>query len=349
MDIDLEDGSSLPLAKGRPRRQNRRLPKRFRNENPVALASLPPVMVETLPEVPNVPFLSALGVKLAQSTGLDSPRNKFGLFRKFFLETFPSHDPDAEIQPEVQHKETSSAPTTLFEPYPNKSAFLLGEWYWNGGIQKTKEGFQRLIDIISDKNFEPADIANTSWNSVNKSLGETTQSEDVWIDEPDAGWKETPITLSIPFHMNTLQPGLQNYTFPPFHHRSIVSVLKEKMSNYHDFQQFHLEPYELHWQHKNMADKKSIRVHGELYASEAFLAANKEIQSATGEPGCSLPRVLIGLMFGSDSTQLTSFGDASLWPCYMYFGNESKYRRCKPSCNLSNHIAYFQKVSIFGM
>ncbi|KJA21682.1 hypothetical protein HYPSUDRAFT_111821, partial [Hypholoma sublateritium FD-334 SS-4] len=49
-------------------------------------------------------------------------------------------------------------------------------------------------------------------------------------------------------------------------------------------------------------------------------------------------------MFGSDATHLTSFGSASLWPCYMYFGNESKYRRCKPTYNLCNHIAYFQKL-----
>ncbi|KJA18100.1 hypothetical protein HYPSUDRAFT_145489 [Hypholoma sublateritium FD-334 SS-4] len=49
-------------------------------------------------------------------------------------------------------------------------------------------------------------------------------------------------------------------------------------------------------------------------------------------------------MFGSDATHLTSFGSAALWPCYMYFGNESKYRRCKPTCNLCNHIAYFQKL-----
>ena len=71
---------------------------------------------------------------------------------------------------------------------------------------------------------------------------------------------------------------------------------------------------------------------------------HRELQMAAGEPGCSLPRVVIGLMFGSDSTLLAQFGTAALWPCYMYFGNESKYRRCKPTCNLCNHIGFFQKV-----
>ena len=93
-----------------------------------------------------------------------------------------------------------------------------------------------------------------------------------------------------------------------------------------------------------MPPEESIRVHGKLYTSPAFLEAHQEIQALAEEPGCSLPRILIGLMFGSDATQLTAFGGASLWPCYMYFGNESKYRRCKPTCNLCNHIAYFCKV-----
>ena len=203
-----------------------------------------------------------------------------------------------------------------------------------------------MVNIISGNDFNASGIKNIQWKSLNKCLGESTNSEDIWINEPDAGWKETSITLPIPFHKNTSNPGLHYYTFPPFCHRSIVAVLKEKMSNPQDFQQFHLEPYELQWHRKDMKNKEFTRVHGELYTSAAFIEVHKEIQLAVGEPGCSLPRVLIGLMFGSDSTQLTLFGDASLWPCYMYFGNESKYRRCKPTNNLCNHIAYFQKVSI---
>jgi hypothetical protein len=61
---------------------------------------------------------------------------------------------------------------------------------------------------------------------------------------------------------------------------------------------------------------------------------------------CDLPRVVAGLMFWSDVTHLTSFGDAKIWPLYMFFGNESKYFRCKPSSNLCHHVAYFQSVSV---
>ncbi|KJA15704.1 hypothetical protein HYPSUDRAFT_148732 [Hypholoma sublateritium FD-334 SS-4] len=116
------------------------------------------------------------------------------------------------------------------------------------------------------------------------------------------------------------------------------------MANTQNFPHFHLEPYELRWRRRNIPNPEYIKVHGELYTSPAFLEAHEEIQVLAAEPGCSLPRVLVGLMFGSDSTHLTSFGNASLWPCYMYFGNESKYCRCKPNCNLCNHMAYFQKM-----
>lgn len=333
--------NSTAPSEGRSRRENRRLPLRYRDEQPAPPPHLPPT-VQTVPLA--IPQIQT--PPLSRQT-LVSDRNNFGIFRQYRGTTFPSHDPDAETQLcDISNSETRIEQTSvsLFQPYPNQTAFLLGEWYWNSGVQKTQEGFRKLIDIICDKSFDPADVTNVPWHSINKGLADSLGSKDIWLDEEDSGWKETVITIPIPFHRNTANPGPQQYTFPPFRHRSIVSVLKEKMSNEYDFRHFHLEPYELRWHRKDMRDSQSTRVYGELYTTPAFLEANEEIQTASGEPGCSLPRILIGLMFGSDSTHLTAFGSASLWPCYMYFGNESKYRRCKPTCNLCNHIAYFQKV-----
>ena len=41
MDIDTTEDDSLSLAARRPRRENRRFPKRYQIEQPVAVASLP--------------------------------------------------------------------------------------------------------------------------------------------------------------------------------------------------------------------------------------------------------------------------------------------------------------------
>jgi hypothetical protein len=123
----------------------------------------------------------------------------------------------------------------------------------------------------------------------------------------------------------------------------LVSIIKEKISGLKDGHQFHFEPYEQHWQQSDEADP--VRTQGELYTSPAFLAAHQELQDSPEEPGCDLPRVVVALMFWSDATQLASFGGAKLWPLYTFFGNESKYRQCKPTCHVCEHVAYFQTVS----
>ena len=52
-------------------------------------------------------------------------------------------------------------------------------------------------------------------------------------------------------------------------------------------------------------------------------------------------------MLWSDSTHLTSFGNASLWPIYLYLGNQSKYTRGKPTSFARHHMAYIPKVFLF--
>jgi hypothetical protein len=49
-------------------------------------------------------------------------------------------------------------------------------------------------------------------------------------------------------------------------------------------------------------------------------------------------------MLWSDSTHLTSFGHALLWPLYLYLGGLSKYTRAKPSSFAAHHLAYIPKV-----
>jgi len=128
------------------------------------------------------------------------------------------------------------------------------------------------------------------------------------------------------------------------YHRSLVAVLWEKLANVRDSKLFHYEPYELCWTPPHL--DVEVAIYGDLYTSPAFHEAHMEVQNLPAEPGCDLPQVVAGLMFWSDAMQLTLFGNAKLWPTYMYFGNKSKYQRCKPSCHLSNHVAYFEMVCL---
>lgn len=201
------------------------------------------------------------------------------------------------------------------------------------------------MDIVGDLDFESSDVRHTNWNKINAALASNeleSADQNEWEDV-DAGWRKTPIKVSVPFHRRTADPGPREYVGADLYHRSLVDVIKEKVTDSHNAPRMHLDPYELLW--KPVSRNKEVRVHGELYTSTAFLKAHNELQDSPGEPGCDLPRIVIGLMFSSDATHLTSFGQSKLWPCYLYVGNESKYRRCKPSSNLCSHVAYFQTVS----
>jgi hypothetical protein len=352
------DDDSRSLAERRPRRRNRLLPKRYRDILPQPAPSLPPA---TDPPVPpasdsdsNHDLSSSNAAQSDDSRSLHSRvrkvfrtrRNIFGLVRQYFCERLPAADPEEF----VTLADLSSAPvgslatTAKFYPFPNENSFRLGQWYWNGGVHKSQQGFKDLVNIVSDPNFDPNDVRHTKWDKINTILGDNVDDNVAgeWIDE-DAGWKKTRIQISVPFHHRMEDPGPRNFVAAELYHRSLVEVIVERIKDPHTGVHFHMEPFKLLWQPTDQHEE--VRMHGEIYTSDAFHQAHNTLQESPGEPNCDLPRVVVALMFWSDSTHLTSFGNSHLWPLYLFIGNESKYRRCKPSCNLCSHIAYFQHVS----
>jgi hypothetical protein len=237
----------------------------------------------------------------------------------------------------------SSLPVDSYHPYPTQSSFLLGEWYWNDGTKKSQSSFNNLLKIVGHPDFRPEDVARVNWRHINAQLGGGSQGEDGWEDELDGDWIETQIRIKVPFHKRTLCPGQEEFEAGKLYHRKLVSVIREKISRPSSHPHLHHEPYELYWQLIEAGE--GVRVHGELYSSEAFIEAHRDLQDSPGEPGCHLPRIIAGLMFASDGTHLTAFSNAKLWPLYLAIGNESKYRRSKPSRQAFEHVAYFETVS----
>jgi hypothetical protein len=82
-------------------------------------------------------------------------------------------------------------------------------------------------------------------------------------------------------------------------------------------------------------------LYNEAYTSRSMLKEFSELPQ-TAEP--YLETIIAAYMFWSDSTHLANFGDASLWPLYTYFGNQSKYTRAKPTSKAGHHQAYFPSV-----
>lgn len=282
---------------------------------------------------------------------LTSRRNAFGLLRRYEVEDVQAiHDPEAQLSLEQLSNFVPPGISTKSEhqqyfPYPNRSSFRLGDWFWNDGTQKSLASFNSLINIITNPDFQTADIQNVQWDKINEELSRNDIGE--WLDE-DAGWKSTPISLSIPYQARRgeqCDPGAgpRNFVVGDFYYRSLTSIIREKIERLTEESLFQFEPYELYWE--RVRGSHPVRVQGELYTAPAFVEAHCELQILPREPGCCLPRVVVALMFASDGMQLTAFGSGKLWPAYAYFGNDTKYHRCKPTCHLCEHIAYFQTVS----
>ena len=106
---------------------------------------------------------------------------------------------------------------------------------------------------------------------------------------------------------------------------------------------FHLQPFKLYWIPDKDADNPE-HIYSELYNSDAFVNEYKFIRDKYEKEEKEV--VIVAMMFWSDSMHLANFGNASLWPIYLFLGNQSKYVRCKPSASAAHHIAYIPKVRL---
>ena len=283
---------------------------------------------------------------------LSTGKNSFGLFRLYDEDSIPSiNDPEdqsgADSLPTPVSQSVLPGSMNPFYPYPNESSWHIGDWYWNQGAQKTKQSFKGLVEIITSADFRTEDLHRVNWTAIDRQLGshdpsEATSDLGEWQTE-DSGWMRRDITISVPFSRRSLHPDPRNYTILNFHCRCLLSIICEVLSDPIRCKSFRFEPYSLRWKRTSGLD--NIGVYGELFSSDAFITAHRDLQDAYLDfTGCTLPRRIVALMFWSDATQLTAFGDAKLWPLYVYFGNESKYQRCTPTANRCSHAAYFQTV-----
>ena len=204
--------------------------------------------------------------------------NAFGLFHRYEIrQMFLAHDPDEY----VLLIDLSNIPThtnvaqPTFSPYPNRSSFLLGDWYWNGSVQKLQQSFNDLIKIITDSEFQIMDIQNVNWTQIDEELASDNAGE--WLDD-DAGWTRTPVSLSIPYQirrgiLSDVGACPQDYLVGDFHHRNLISIIQEKISGLTKRSQFHFKLYVLLWQKPSRATP--VQVQGELYSSLAWIKAQR--------------------------------------------------------------------------
>ena len=255
MEQDSEADLHLTMMEWQPwtRWTHCRLPKRFQDE----LLHPPPTLeAEHMNTGPSFASDTHQGTRPRSLLGwvFTSAKSVFGLFRRYQSANHSAYKSDDQLTLEDLFNITSSHNTPQetplnFYPYPNWSSYLLGDWFWNGGTTKSQASFNSLINIIGDTYFKQEDVHGINWDHINEELGAEEASE--WLGD-DAGWIPTPVSISVLFQprrgiLSPVDTCARNYAAGEFHHRKLVSIIKEKITGLKTTDQFHYEPYELHW------------------------------------------------------------------------------------------------------
>lgn len=334
---------------------------------PVHVRRIPHAICDMLPEgtgpmlehqptpehepTPEPPPSGITRVILRVREAITSKMNSFGLSRVYPRHpgSIPDENVDINDLSDIPSSDTTkskakdlAATVPDLGIYPNVSTLIFLHWFWNSGAVKSVGDRDRLVNDVfhSLEGFNPRDVNVSELHKLDAQLagqGSTPVMDD--------GWIETTVKISVPDGIGRSggEKDAPTFEVPHFYYRKLTSVLRSAFEA-PQAERFHFTPFKQFW--KPPGASESQRVYDEVYCTDAFLEADEEIQRLQPEPGCKLPRAVAGFMFSSDGLQLSNFGDASLWPGYAAFANQSKWERGKPSSQGIHTFAHFPKVSI---
>jgi len=212
----------------------------------------------------------------------------------------------------------------------------------NTGSRSKSEGeVNPLVNsVLNAPDFRTEDLRNFNAHQESGHLDKANRTSLL-----DDGFKVTSVTIEVPTGESGDSETSRQYSVPGLHYQKLLGVIKAAFLDPLSLH-FHLTPFSL--MHRSPVTGVEQRVYGELYHSDAFIKEYHRVQNCSrpppDDPGCKLEKVIAALVFWSDSTHLTNFGTATLWPIYLFFGNLSKYIRSRPSSGACNHVAYIPSV-----
>jgi hypothetical protein len=211
-------------------------------------------------------------------------------------------------------------------------------WMNFGSSRVSESKVSQLVeDVIMADDFDRNHLEDFS---VRRSLRELDkEGNEKQVSFPD-DWIQTSVTIDVP--TKSREDGPVPFTIPGFHYRPLLDVIRAAFADA-QATAFHLMPFQRLW--KDPLGGHQERIYDELYTSDAWLEAQDNLQKLPKEPGCSLERVVAGLMFFSDATHLANFGTAKAWPLYVYFGNLTKYARSSPQSGACHLVGFLPSVS----
>jgi len=361
----MDDPPATPLIEYRPSglpRRKHHLPARYRDE-------LPPVPTPVAPAAEPAPDDA---IDLVQHDIDPEPQvvrtqpNEYGVYREYIGKP-PSYTPDdratladlcnsPELLRSFQKKDpdswwTSYARTaqnlsseTYFSPFPNPSTYRLMVWFHGLSNLKSHGELNRLVkDVILADDFRPEDLKRFSADKEVRRL-DLHQDDASPIFAARDGWYLSSIAMNVPCEQfkHKSEAAAPVFNVEGLYYRKLTDVVKSTLRETITAK-YHIFPYKEYY--KPSSDHPPVRIYSEIYTAEGMLEEHARIQSQSHP--CDLERFIIPILLYSDSTHFTSFGNASLWPMYMYIGNLTKYTRCKPSSLSAHHVAYIPMVQDF--
>lgn len=331
----------LPLTQsGRPRREYRQ-PKRFRDNLPEPPAPAP---IAVLPELPSV-----RRVLLIVRDHLVTTLNSFGIWRDY--PDRPTVDPDAFLTLEdlSNHQQSSYCQQSVIPstsqpaiwPFLNSTTQAVMQWLNNSKTTKSESETTSFVhNVILAPTFNRDDLIGFDAHRENQRLDKAISQSAL-----ESQFIKSSVDIMIPSGKPRVEPV--KYQVPGLLHRKLMNVISDAFND-RLAHLLHYSPFKLF--QKNCNTGGNERIYGEVYTSDAFLEETEKVKRRSpvdpDDPECKREKVVAALMFSSDATQLTNFGDAKAWPIYLMLGNLSKYIRSQPGSGGMHHLAYIPSVSL---
>ncbi|KAG1846263.1 hypothetical protein F4604DRAFT_1595129, partial [Suillus subluteus] len=214
-------------------------------------------------------------------------------------------------------------PEELFSAFSSPTAGLLFCWQYSGSNSKSNAEMKCLArDFLDDNKYRREDAR------VYDDVREKRLVQDYLKDRSNPfrmenGWRCSSVNIRLPkekvkFASEEAAPEME---ISGIYHCSLTDIIRSVFED-SIISTFHLTPFHQQWE---ISEGHTVKVYSEAYSSPAFLEAYKEINALPRDPDNNLEQVVASLMMWSDATHLASFGNTSLWPFYLFFGNQSKY------------------------
>ncbi|EIW73873.1 hypothetical protein CONPUDRAFT_68217 [Coniophora puteana RWD-64-598 SS2] len=227
-------------------------------------------------------------------------------------------------------------------PFTNPTCGILFTYFEGGEKTKSVKDARWLKSLLQHPLYSDHELDAYDPDTEKQRLNRFLDTGDNAFGT-DYGWKESSVEIPLPFEGRKTRRGeneAPKLTVNGVWHRNIANIVQSALED-PIFTTYNTTPFEQRWK---TSDNRDIRVFSELYSSQAVLDAYEEINSAPRAPGDNLERIVVPLMLWSDATLLANFGEASLWPIYLFLGNQSKYVRGKPTSQSCHHLAYIPKL-----